>query len=136
MGEQLGRFEVPPPGAVAWLDVSADNPDTFTGRLRTGPLGMQISPLRSVRALSFFKGARLRGTRCIWSASTLSGAELYRPARSPMPAMFEGGVHLLPRPAGTGSVFDPLGLASGTLHVYDPGDEIAEQFSGNTHLYT
>src|SRR5213592_3747818 len=81
MVEGPGRFDVPPPGAVAWLDVSSDNPDTWTGRLRTGPLGMQISPLRTGRAPYFFKGARLRGTRCIWSASTLSGAELYRPAR-------------------------------------------------------
>lgn len=136
MVEGQVRFDVPPPGAVAWLDVSAGNPDTFTGRLRTGPLGMQISPLRTGRAPYFFKGARLRGTRCIWSASTLSGAELYRPARSPMPAMFEGGVHLLARTDGTGSVFDPVGVSSGMLHVYDPGDEIAEQFSGNTHLYT
>lgn len=136
MVESAARYDVPPPGAVAWLDVSADNPDTFTGRLRTGPLGMQISPLRTGRAPYFFKGARLRGTRCIWSASTLSGAELYRPARSSVPAMFEGGVHLLARAEGTGSVFDPVGLASGTLHVYDPADEIAEQFTGNAHLYT
>ena len=136
MVEVPTRFDVPPPGAVAWLDVSADNPDTFTGRLRTGPLGMQISPLRTGRAPYFFKGARLRGTRCIWSASTLSGAELYRPARTTMPAMFEGGVHLLARSEGGGSVFDPMGIANGTLHVYDPADEIAEQFSANTHLYT
>jgi hypothetical protein len=130
------RYDIPPPGAVAWLDVSADNPDTFTGRLRTGPLGMQISPLRNGRAPYFFKGARLRGTRCIWSASMLSGAELYRPARTPVPAMFEGGVHLLARTDGTGSVFDPVGMAAGTLQVYDPADEIAEHFTGNTHLYT
>jgi AraC-like DNA-binding protein len=136
MVEGQVRYDIPPPGAVAWLDVSADNPDTFTGRLRTGPLGMQISPLRNGRAPYFFKGARLRGTRCIWSASTLSGAELYRPARMPVPAMFEGGVHLMARTEGTGSVFDPVGIAGGTLHVFDPADEIAEQFSGNTHLYT
>jgi AraC-like DNA-binding protein len=136
MVEVTGRFDVPPPGAVAWLDVSAENPDTWTGRLRTGPLGMQIAPLRSNRAPYFFKGARLRGTRCIWSASTLSGAELYRPARSSMPSVFEGGVHLLARAEGGGSVFDPVGIASGTLHVFDPSDEIAEQFNSNTHLYT
>jgi AraC-like DNA-binding protein len=136
MVEGPGRFDVPPPGAVAWLDVSADNPDTWTGRLRTGPLGMQISPLRTGRAPYFFKGARLRGTRCIWSASTLSGAELYRPPRQTGTACFEGGVHLLARVEGGGSVFDPVGLASGVLRVYDPADEIAEQFAANTHLYT
>jgi AraC-like DNA-binding protein len=131
-----GRFDVPLPGAVAWLDVSADNPDTWTGRLRTGPLGMQISPLRSGRAPYFFKGARLRGARCIWSASTLSGAELYRPARPGVSTNFDGGVHLLARADGGGSVFDPVGVATGVLKVFDPADEIAEQFGTNTHLYT
>jgi AraC-like DNA-binding protein len=129
------RFDVPPPGAVAWLDVSADNPDTWTGRLRTGPLGMQISPLRTGRAPYFFKGGRLRGTRCIWSASTLSGAELYRPVRAGAGG-FDGGVHVLARAEGGGSVFDPVGLTGGILRVFDPADEIAEQFSTNTHLYT
>jgi AraC-like DNA-binding protein len=136
MVEALGRFDVPPPGAVAWLDVSADNPDTFSGRLRTGPLGMQISPLRSGRAPYFFKGARLRGTRCIWSASTLSGCELFRPGRPSTASAFEGGVHILARIEGGGSVFDPVGTAAGSLRVYDPCDEIAEQFVANTHLFT
>jgi AraC-like DNA-binding protein len=136
MVETLGRFDVPPPGAVAWLDVSAENPDTWSGRLRTGPLGMQISPLRNGRAPYFFKGARLRGTRCIWSASTLSGTELYRPARPGATGTFEGGVHVLVRVEGGGSVFDPVGVSAGVMRVFDPGDEIAEQFAGNTHLYT
>ena len=136
MVEGPGRFDVPPPGAVAWLDVSADNPDTWTGRLRTGPLGMQISPLRTGRAPYFFKGGRLRGTRCIWSASTLSGAELYRPPRPGAAGGFEGGVHLLARADGGGSVLDPVGLSDGILRVYDPADEIAEQFATNTHMYT
>lgn len=136
MAEASAGFDVPPPGAVAWLDVSARNPDTWTGRLRTGPLGMQISPLRHGRAPYFFKGARLRGTRCIWSASTLSGAELYRPPRPAAAAPFESGVHILARAEGGGSVFDPVGVASGVLRVYDPADEIAEQFAGNSHLYT
>ena len=121
---------------MAWLDVSADNPDTWTGRLRTGPLGMQISPMRNGRAPYFFKGARLRGTRCIWSASTLSGTELYRPARPGSGTCFEGGVHLLARVEGGGSVFDPVGVAAGVLRVYDAVDEIAEQFGSNTHLFT
>src|SRR5947199_10726334 len=112
MVEALGRFDVPPSGAVAWLDVSADNPDSFSGALRTGPLGMQISPLRNGRAPYFFKGARLRGTRCIWSASTLSGTELYRAQRANNTAGFEGGVHILARSEGSGSVFDPVGTAA------------------------
>ena len=131
-----GRFDVPSPGAVAWLDVSADNPDTFSGRLRTGPLGLQISPLRTARAPYFFKGARLRGTRCIWSASTLSGCELFRPARPGPTAPFELGVHLLARIEGDGSVFDPVGTVGGVMRVFDPGDEIVEQFAANTHLFT
>jgi len=135
MVEALGRFEVPPPGAIAWLDVSADNPDTFSGRLRTGPLGLQISPLRTGRAPYFFKGARLRGTRCIWSASTLSGCELFRPGR-PIGAAFESGVHVLARLEAGGSVFDPVGSGGGMVRVYDPADEIAEQFVANSHLFT
>lgn len=136
MVEAPGRFDVPSPGAVAWLDVSADNPDTFSGRLRTGPLGLQISPLRSGRAPYFFKGARLRGTRCIWSAATLSGCELFRPARPSTASLFETGVHVLARIEGGGPVFDPVGTGSGVLRVFDPCDEIAEQFVGNTHLFT
>jgi AraC-like DNA-binding protein len=97
---------------------------------------MQISPLRTGRAPYFFKGGRLRGTRCIWSASTLSGAELYRPARSTVGTAFECGVHLLARVEGSGSVFDPVGLSTGVLRVYDSADEIAEQFTTNSHLYT
>jgi AraC-like DNA-binding protein len=45
-------------------------------------------------------------------------------------------VHLLARAEGTGSVFDPVGVSTGTLQVYDPADEIAELFTGNAHLYT
>src|SRR5690348_12080392 len=76
------RFDIPPPGGVAWLEVSAEDSNGATGRARTGPLGLQISPLAQSRAPYFFKGARLRGTRCVWSASTVSGAELLRPARA------------------------------------------------------
>jgi AraC-like DNA-binding protein len=97
---------------------------------------MQISPLRSGRSPYFFKGARLRGTRCIWSASTLSGTELYRPTRPAGPASFDGGVHILARVEGGGSVFDPVGVAAGVMRIFDPVDEIAEQFVNNTHLYT
>jgi AraC-like DNA-binding protein len=136
MADSAGRYDIAPPGAVAWLDVSADNPDTWTGRLRTGPLGMQISPVRHGRSPYFFKGARLRGTRCIWSASTLSGAELYRAARAVVPAPLDGSVHILARVESGGSVFDPVGLSTGILRVFEPTDEIAEQFVANTHLYT
>lgn len=137
------RFDVPPPGAIAWLDVSADNPDTWTGRLRTGPLGLQIAPLRNARAAYFFKGARLRGTRCVWSASTVSSCELYRPARSVVPAPFDASVQLVARVEALGSVFDPAPVLTpgntatgGALRIYEPTDEISEQFADNTHLFT
>ncbi|MEO9138997.1 MAG: AraC family transcriptional regulator [Jatrophihabitans sp.] len=136
MVEAAGRFDFPAPGAVAWLDVSSDNPDTWTGRLRTGPLGLQISPLRSVRAPYFFKGGRLRGTRCIWSASTVSGAELHRPPRDTVPAPFDACVHIVVRMEAGGSVFDPVGVTSGALMVFLPTDEVSEQFASNTHLFT
>lgn len=141
MSEDLGRdrtvrLDVPPAGAVAWLDVSADSSDVWNGRLRTGPLGLQIAPLRHGRGPYFFKGARLRGTRCIWSASTVSGAELYRPARSMSGPSFERGVQVLARMEGGGSVFDPVGTGPGIMKVFDPADEVAEQFVANSHLFT
>ncbi|MBE7188967.1 helix-turn-helix domain-containing protein [Jatrophihabitans endophyticus] len=130
------RLDLPSRGAIAWLDVSAENPDTWSGRLRTGPLGLQIAPLRHARAPYFFKGARLRGTRCIWSASTLSGADLYRASRPAVAPPFDNGVHILARMDAGGSVFDPVGTSTGTMRVFDPADEIAEQFLANTHLFT
>jgi AraC-like DNA-binding protein len=136
MIEATPRFDMPAPGAVGWLDVSADNPDTWVGRWRTGPLGMQIAPMRHSRAPFGFHGARLRGTRCIWSASTISGAVLSRGPRTPGPAGFENGIHLLARVTASGSVFEGSGEGAGVLRVYDPPDEIVEQFDGNTHLYT
>jgi AraC-like DNA-binding protein len=130
------RLEMPPPGGVAWLDVSAGTSDSWPGRVRMGPLGLQIARLPNTRAPYFFKGARLRGARCVWSASTLSGAELSRPTRQP-PNGVEGGVHIMVRADCAGSVFDPLGqLTRGTLKAFEPGQEIREQFSGNTHLFT
>ncbi len=136
MSESEQRLEAPPPGGVAWLDVSAQTADSWPGRIRTGPLGLQIAPLAGARAPYFFKGARLRGARCIWSASTVSGAELSRRARQPGgPA--DTAVHLMVRAECAGSVFDPVGqLTRGTLRVIDPAAEIRELFVGNTHLFT
>ena len=130
------RYDLPPPGGIAWLDVSAETADTWPVRVRTGPLGMQIAPLHHGRSPYFFKGARLRGTRCVWSASTVSGAELSRPARSAMP-QGESSVHVLIRAESSGSVFDPTSTFSrGVLKVIDPSHEICEQFHLNSHLCT
>jgi AraC-like DNA-binding protein len=130
--------QVPRPGAVAWLDVSADNPDTWSGRsrLRFGPLGLQISPLRQAVAPYFFKGARLRGTRCVWSASTVSGAELFRAARTQASDHWGSNINVLARMEAGGSVFDPVGTSVGTMQVFEPADEICQQFTTNTHFFT
>jgi AraC-like DNA-binding protein len=131
------RYEPPQPSGVAWLDVSAEDSNGATGRTRTGPLGLQISSLPQSRAPYFFKGARLRGTRCIWSASTVSGAELYRAARTLSSPQIEGAVHVLARVDCAGSVFDPAGTPThGVLRVLDAVEEISEQFMGNSHLFT
>lgn len=136
MSESEQRPELPPQGGVAWLDVSAQTADSWPGRIRTGPLGLQIAPLSGARAPYFFKGARLRGARCIWSAATVSGAELSRRAR-PHTAAPDTSVHILVRAECSGSVFDPVGqLTRGSLKVLDPAQEIREQFVGNTHLFT
>ncbi|MDQ6848571.1 MAG: helix-turn-helix transcriptional regulator [Actinomycetota bacterium] len=135
MSDLTPRLEMPPPGGVAWLDVSAET-DAWPGRVRLGPLGLQISRLPNIRAPYFFKGARLRGGRCIWSASTLSGADLHRPARDAVAGQ-DSTVHILVRAECPGSVFDPLGkLQRGTLRVFESTEEIREQFVTNTHLFT
>ncbi len=126
------RFDIPPPGAVAWLDVTETDPQPE----RTGPLGMRISPLSTRHTPYFFKGGRLRGTRCVWSASTLSGAQLRRAPRTPMPAPFDTGVHVLVRAESEGSVFDPVGTTAGALRVLDAADEFNERVEANTHLFT
>jgi AraC-like DNA-binding protein len=137
VSDSLPRFELPPPGGVAWLDVSAEDSNGTLGRTRTGPLGLQITPLVQSRAPYFFKGARLRGTRCIWSASTVSGAELYRGPRAPARPRADGYLHILARSDCAGSVFDPVGPSlHGSLRIYDPSEEIVEQFVANAHLYT
>jgi hypothetical protein len=50
MTESEPRLEIPPPGGVAWLDVSAQTADSWPGRVRTGPLGLPISALAGARA--------------------------------------------------------------------------------------
>jgi AraC-like DNA-binding protein len=131
------RYDGPGPGAVAWLDVSAEDSNGSSGRTRTGPLGLHISPMPQSRAPYFFRGARLRGTRCIWSASTVSGAELARPARATTPVPPDGSVHVLARVECSGTVFEPAGPPShAVLTVIDAVERYNEQFLANTHLFT
>ncbi|MCW2496472.1 helix-turn-helix transcriptional regulator [Jatrophihabitans sp.] len=135
MSESASRVDLPPPGGIAWLDVSSRVDNTWAGRARTGPLGMQIAPLPYARAPYLFRGARLRGTRCIWTAATVSGAELWRRANS-FPSFADGAVHILVRAEVCGSVFDPAGPFNGTLRVVEPLVELREVFPANTHLFT
>jgi AraC-like DNA-binding protein len=128
-----GSADLPQPGAIAWLDVSAD---TWAGRPRTGPLGMQITALRGASTPFAFRGARLRGVRSVWTASTLCGAQLSRPERSQTPANIDGNVQILARITAAGSVFDPSDVCTGTLRVLRPADEITEDFDAGTHLFT
>lgn len=137
MSDASFRYDTAPPGGVAWLDVSAEDSNGASGRTRTGPLGLQISALPQSRAPYFFRGARLRGTRCIWSASTVSGAELMRSARALTPLQSDGSVHVLARVDCAGSVFEPTGAGGhGVLRVVDPVEGFSEQFLNNTHLFT
>ena len=137
MSDGAFRYDSSALGAVAWLDVSAEDSNGLSGRTRTGPLGLQISPLPQSRAPYFFRGARLRGTRCIWSASTVSGAELSRAARAVTPVPPDGSVHVLARVECAGTVFEPDGPAGhGVLKVIDAVERFAEQFLSNTHLFT
>ncbi|WP_375490369.1 helix-turn-helix transcriptional regulator [uncultured Jatrophihabitans sp.] len=133
VAQVAATIDVSQPGAIAWLDVSAEN---WAGRPRTGPLGMQITASRAADAPFAFHGARLRGVRCVWAASTVRGAELTRPARTLIPATVESSVHLLARINCAGSVFDPSPVVAGTLRVLKPVDEIYEEFETDTHLFT
>ena len=137
MTDALPRIELPPPGRIAWLEVSAEDSNGASGRTRTGPLGLQISPLPQSRAPYFFKGARLRGTRCVWSAATVNGAELRRNPRAGVSALLEGAMHILVRIDTPGSVFDPGRAGSrGIMRVTEATDDLSEQFTTNTHMFT
>ena len=134
---QPSRIDVPPPGGVAWLEVSAEDSNGASGRTRTGPIGLQIAPLVQSRAPYFFKGARLRGTRCVFSASTVSGAELSRSGRSGISPHLDNAVHILARVDCPGSVFDPaMPTGRGVLRVIDPADVVTEQFMANANMFT
>jgi len=135
--EATPRIELPPPGTVAWLEVSAEDSNGASGLTRTGPLGLQIAPLPQSRAPYFFKGARLRGTRSVWSAATVSGAVLRRVGRGGISPVLEGAVHILARVEASGSVFEPgVRGTRGVMKLTEPGDDLNEQLVSNTHLFT
>jgi AraC-like DNA-binding protein len=137
MADPLPRIDLPPPGRIAWLEVSAEDSNGASGRTRTGPLGLQISPLPQSRAPYFFKGARLRGTRCVWTAATVSGAELRRVHRAGASPLLEGALHILVRIDSAGSVFEPGRTGTrGLMRVAEAVDDLVEAFPINTHMFT
>jgi AraC-like DNA-binding protein len=137
MPETAHRLDLPPLGGVAWLDVPEPGSDgNGDGRPRTGPLSMQITPLPAPGATFSFHGARLRGRRCTWSASTVCGAELSRPGRGVSSAISDGAIQLIIRSEAGGSVFDTAPTMRGTLRVVDPASALKEQFPTSGHLYT
>ncbi|MDT4892479.1 MAG: hypothetical protein QOE97_1514 [Pseudonocardiales bacterium] len=137
MSDPTPRIELPAPGTVAWLEVSAEDSNGSSGLVRTGPLGLQIAPLPQSRAPYFFRGARLRGTRCVWSASTVSGAVLRRVARGGVSHMLDGAIHILVKIEAPGTVFEPAHHAPrGTMRLTEPGDDLNEQLTANTHVFT
>lgn len=124
------------PAGIAWLDLSVDGSHAWPERVRIGPLGMQIEPLDVARQAFYFKGARLRGSRCMWAAASLNGALLTRPAR-PMQPEAAPLVQLLVRGESGGSVFDPGAIVSrAVLKVLDPCAALQETFHANSHLCT
>ena len=136
MSASRSPVEALPPGTIVWLDINVDSSVSWPFRPRTGPLGVQIAPLDATRRAFYLKGARVRGTRCLFAAMSVSGAELSRPARSAQ-ADSSPAVHLLIRGESSGSVFDPAStFTRGVLKVLDPLAEVDEQFHTNTHLYT
>lgn len=126
----------PPVSAgLAWLDMS--DPKGRAPRPRTGPLGLTITPSARRPGEFVFRGARLRGARCVWSASTVAGADLTRAARSAGQPHPDDAVQLLARLDAPGSVFEPTAPPTrAVMRVYDSAVEICELFPTNTHLFT
>lgn len=130
------RGDMPSPGSVAWLAISEDSADGLA-RVRTGPLGMQILPLDGRTVPYSFDGGRLRGTRCVWSASTVCAVRLVRGERSLIGPSKEPSVHVLAGVECPGSVFAPACPASGGwLQVIDPASVVDEPFPVHSHVYT
>lgn len=124
------------PAGIAWLDLSVDGTHAWPERVRIGPLGMHVEPLDVARQVFYFKGARLRGGRCLWAAASVNGALLTRAARTappdPAPA-----VQLLMRAESSASVFDPgAAVSRAVIKIVDPFSALQEAFRTNSHLCT
>lgn len=129
------RIEMAPAGAVAWLDVSRETAHDWPMTVRTGPLGLQITPLNNKDSF-YFRGARIRGLHSVLTASTVNGAELRRRARVQNVAS-ENTTQMLIRIPGQGSVFDAMTDFDGAeLMVIPAGREVAAEFRTNSHVCT
>ncbi len=114
MSESPARYEFTPPGAVAWLDVSAEDSNGNLGRTRTGPLGLQITPLRPVPG-----AVLLQGRPAARHPVHLVGLHRQRCRAVPRPARgrtvpTDGYVHILARVDCPGSVFEPAAARRST----------------------
>jgi len=123
-------------GTVAWLDVSARSAQDWPMTVKTGPLGLQIMPLPNAGDGFFFRGGRLRGLRCVLTASTVAGCELRRSAR-PQSDASDNTAQLLIRNASPGDVLSPESdFAGALLRVITGSREICEDFPVNSHIVT
>jgi|KBSSwiStaDraftv2_1062776.scaffolds.fasta_scaffold04172_3 AraC-like DNA-binding protein len=123
-------------GPVAWLDVSSRSAADWPVSIRTGPLGLQIMPLPGARDSFFFRGGRIRGLRCVFTAATVNGAELRRSARV-QPDAADNTTQVLIRMSAGGSVLDDEAHFRGArMRVISAGREVSEEFSTNSHICT
>lgn len=123
-------------GPVAWLDLSSRTAEDWPLTIRTGPLGLQITPLPGARDTFLFRGGRIRGMRAVFTAATVNGAELRRTARVQHVAG-DNTTQLLIRLPAQGSVLDESSHFHGArMRVIAAGQEVNEEFLTNSHICT
>jgi AraC-like DNA-binding protein len=104
--------------------------------VRTGPLGLQITPMPDAAGEFVFRGLRIRGRRCIFSVGDVHRAELRRSAR-PQADAADNTVSVLIRIEAEGSVTDPEAHFRGALmQVIGAGHEVCEEFPAYSHIAT
>lgn len=104
--------------------------------VRTGPLGLQITPLPDSEETFVFRGARIRGQRCVFSAGDVCSAELQRSAREQDVAA-DNTVQVLIRIPATGSVMDSDAHFDGAImRVIRAGCDVCEDFEEHSHIAT
>lgn len=123
-------------GTVAWLDISNRSGDEWPMTVKTGPLGLQITPLPNAGESFSFRSGRLRGMRSVLTASTVMGCELRRSAR-PHTDASDNTAQVLIRNSSPGDIFAPdTDFAGATLRVITGAREMCEDFPVNSHIVT